>query len=136
MKDILDSGFAHDIHKNKRSLWHIIVLFLLIIGSIVSTLIAWVEIESIIGSGPIMSIIGIVFLIQNILNKEGLGMIIGAMVPAISLAWFIIIYLYSLGPSDCELIVPASLTVASTFVVVGGSRLYSPKNNDLTRREI
>lgn len=136
MRDILDSGFAHETYKNKKSQAYIVILFLLVIGSIGSTLFAWVEIESIIGSGPIMSIIGIIFLIQNILIKERLGIIIGAIAPAISLVWFMSILLYSLGPGDCEVIIPASLTVASTVVAIGGSQLFLTKNNGTMRREI
>lgn len=62
MKGILDEHLMdEEVPEKKAGLLYFIFLFLLIFGSIVSTFIAWEEIETIIGSGPVMSLIGITF---------------------------------------------------------------------------
>lgn len=117
MSNILDEGLASDsspLDRQKRVFY--IFLLLLVIGSCIATFVACIEVESIVVSGPVLSIVGLILFIlgkrAGFKNDHYIGWI-----PAIiSLTWLIIINGFSLSPNDCKLIVPISLL--GTLVVI------------------
>ena len=128
MKQILDDDFVEELtNTGRKSRWFYVSTVLLIIGSIVATILSWLEVESIIGSGPILSVIGIIHLVISRKSKERVNMFIGALPLLLSVFWVIVINALRLSPSDCQVIVPASVTLATLMIGVLGLTALSVK---------
>lgn len=129
MRSTLDEHLLETKEENtKREKWHYVLLIILLVGYVISTVIAWYEVETIVGSGPIMSILGIIFSrIAYTMNYKS-SVFLGLIPFAISIFWFIMIDINSLSPSDCQVIVPISLSVATVLAFIIGLKFISNRN--------
>ena len=119
MKEILDEHLVEQDSKNaKINRWFNLGFVLLILGSIAATVIAWFEIESIIFSGPIMSLVGILFSLLAKKQKDQLSIALGLVPLVTSILWVLAINLFSLKPNDCRFIVPVSLSVVLAVILL------------------
>lgn len=135
MKEILDDDFLDEMtDSSRKSRGFYISLLLLVVGSITATVLSLVEIESIIGSGPIVSVLGIIHIITSRKSKERVNMFIGALPVILTIMWMILINAFRLSPNDCKVIVPVTLALAAFMVTVVGlvvflARLFAPKDS-------
>ncbi|MEL6835831.1 MAG: hypothetical protein AAFP77_22720 [Bacteroidota bacterium] len=121
MKQILDDDFLEELTNSKRkSKWFYVSTVFLILGFVLATILSWWEVETIMGSGPVVSIIGIIHLLISRKSKERINMFLGALPLVLSVAWFIIINAFNLSPRDCQYIVPASGAIATLLVSILG----------------
>ncbi|MEL6969584.1 MAG: hypothetical protein AAFZ63_09860 [Bacteroidota bacterium] len=121
MKQILDDDFLEELTNSRRkSKWFYVSTVFLILGVIVATILSWWEVETIIGSGPVVSIIGIIHLLISRKSKEWINMILGALPLVLSVGWVIVINAFHLSPRDCRFIVPASGAIATLLVSILG----------------
>ena len=74
--------------------------------AVVGTAAAFVDVETIVITGPILSIFGVFGIIACARKRYNFGVWIGASGPAICLAIFLIIQLFSWGPSEAQEPVP------------------------------
>ena len=74
--------------------------------AVVGTAAAFVDVHTIVVTGPILSIVGIFVTIACVRKRYGFGTLIGVSGPVISLAIFLIIQLFSWGPSEAQEPVP------------------------------
>ncbi|MEL7248991.1 MAG: hypothetical protein AAFO03_11250, partial [Bacteroidota bacterium] len=100
--------------------WFYVSTVFLILGLIVATILSWWSVETIMGTGPVVSIIGIIHLLISRKSNERINMFLGAFPLVLSVAWFIIINAYNLSPGDCRFIVPASGAIATLLVSILG----------------
>ena len=129
MKGTLDEHLIGKEERNeKREKQHSVLLILLLLGFVISTSISWYEVESIVGSGPIMSILGIIFSIITYKMKSKFSLFLGLMPLGISIFWVIMIELYNLSPGDCEFIIPLFLSLATVFAFIIGFNIFMKKN--------
>jgi hypothetical protein len=95
-----------------------IVLQMLV--AVVGTAAAFVDVETIVITGPILSIFGIFGGIACVRKRYGFGALIGASGPVICLAIFLIIQLFSWGPSEAQEPVPLIGAVYMAILCVMG----------------
>ena len=88
--------------------WLLIVYTL---GILIAAIAAMVEIESIVGSGPIMSLVGIWIAFLSYRRDRPIGLFYGLAVPTVSVFCFIVINLMEWGPSDAHVPVSAFLVL-------------------------
>ena len=119
MKEILDDHLIDQKIKRKGFGFYF-TLVLLIIGSILSSLLSWEDVETIMGTGPVMSFIGIVHFVYARKAKARVNISLGLLPLLISIIWFILINLFSLSPNDVSFTVPASLTGATFLITLIG----------------
>ncbi len=121
MNEILDE---YALNKEPKKIdwryWYYLFLGLLLVGSMVSTLLAWYDVETIVGSGPIMSIIGVVYVRLGVKVNESRAKFIGWLPLIISIFWFATIYSFSMRPNDCKFNVPFSLSFATVWILLNG----------------
>ena len=121
MEEILDDQFLEEkLKRQQKSKWFYFLLSLLSVGSIISTFIAWYDVESIVGSGPLMSFIGLVFFFYLLKTNPKPMILIGLIPLAFSIFWIIMINAFSLSPNDCKTIVPLSLIFGSALILFIG----------------
>lgn len=125
MKEILDNHLFEEAVS--RSRWFYLFLALLLVGSVISTGLAWYEVESIVGSGPTMSIIGCILSIFAYYDKTKSLIWLGLIPFVISLFWWFAIEIYNLSPSDCKVNIPTSLSIATAFMLLLGTKYFLDK---------
>jgi hypothetical protein len=74
--------------------------------AVMGTAAAFVDVHTIVATGPILSIFGIAGAIACVRKRYNFGVWIGASGPAICLAIFLIIQLFNWGPSEAQEPVP------------------------------
>lgn len=112
MEDILDEDFLiekSELSEN-RSLTKLFT-YICAISFLISTILSWYKIESIILTGPILNILGLVLFYFSNKSKNKTGMLLGLIPIIIVIIWFSTIYVLSLSPKDCKLILPLSLSI-------------------------
>lgn len=134
MKQILDEHLLDQSPKfRKKRVWFYISLGILVIGSIISTIFSWYTIMSIIISGPAMSLIGILHLIEGKVAGERKSIFMGSIPLAISLIWLGLIHVFILGPGECSTIIPASLTCLSLLILIISIQVFIKKYLEVLR---
>ena len=111
MEDILDQ---HLIQKkapnNKHNRTFYIFAILQIIGSIIAVALAWNDVESIIGSGPTLTFLGIIVFLFARLAQNKFGMVLGFIPLFASFISFCLIFSFSLSPSDAQIPISSLLS--------------------------
>jgi hypothetical protein len=112
MEDILDQHLIEkdSPNKNKHHRTFSILVILQIIGSIVGVAFAWSEVESIIGSGPSLSVFGIIVFLFARLAQNKFGMVLGFIPLLASFISFCIIFFFSLSPNQAQFPISALLS--------------------------
>ncbi len=87
------------------------VLIVYTLGILIAAIAAMVEIESIVGSGPIMSLVGIWIAFLSYRRDRPIGLFYGLAVPTVSVFCFIVINGMDWGPSDAHVPVSAFLVL-------------------------
>ena len=127
MNEIIDEEFLErEPEKNSFPKVFSITRILLLFGFIIAGVVSLNEIESILISGPILSLIGIVLIFLSYKRKNKLGIILGLIPIVVSASWLVIIVVNNLSPSDCETIVPTSIALI-VFIVLILDRVISSK---------
>ncbi|MCA9058341.1 MAG: hypothetical protein KDA85_07575 [Planctomycetaceae bacterium] len=81
---------------------------------LIGTIVAWFEIESIIVTGPLLTVLGITVLTMAIRIQSMLGALVGGSGPTISLLVFLVILVFDLGPREAQ--IPVSV-IASLYAM-------------------
>ena len=121
--ELLDDNLFEEKRKPNGRVMRIF-LVLQMLGSILAILIAWYEIESIVGSGPTMSIIGLCTLLASRSIKNKRGAWIGISPLLISIFWYIIIENFNWSPGDAYWPVNTFLTIATIITIRLGINAY------------
>lgn len=87
------------------------LLILYTLGILIAAIAAMVDIESIMGSGPIMSLVGIWIAFLSYRRDHPIGLFYGLAVPTVSVFCFIVINGLDWGPSDAHVPVSAFLVL-------------------------
>lgn len=124
MSNILDDNSLLEASK-PPSKWATVFLVVLILGALIASMISWFDVESIVGSGPTVSVLGWVFFFLALGEAQPSSSMLGLTPTLVSLFWFLVIASLGLSPSDCEIMVPASLTVISLLMVRSGVNWYA-----------
>lgn len=121
MEEILDDQFLEEKpNQHKKGKWFYFFLGIFSMGAILSSAIAWYNVESVIGSAPTMSVIGVILSLIALKNKSKRIALLGLLPFAISVFWFFMVELFSLSPSDCRINIPTSLSLASSLALYLG----------------
>lgn len=103
--------------------WVRLLLGLQVLIIVVSTGLAVLHTESIVGSGPVLSVSGILLAVVSLRRKLSLGVWTGAAAPAFSLFVFLTIFLNRWNPAEARepvlimgVVYAASLMVASVLL--------------------
>jgi membrane-bound acyltransferase YfiQ involved in biofilm formation len=118
--DVLDENFIEKQKSPARVKTYKVFLILLIIGFPISTLIAWWEVESIVGSGPTMTVLGIVALFLCYKFKNKLSIILSIAPIGVSVIWLLAISFLHISPAEARTPVPVSLTLISIVYLILG----------------
>lgn len=127
-----------------------IAVLVQVVAAIAATALAWSEIESIVGTGIIGSIIGIIVFVyaQKLSDKQPLlgkfvlgqfigfrqtGMIIGLSAPIFSLCCFLIIFSCNWSPQQAEVPITSAIGIYASALffsvaILSGSHTLSRKN--------
>ena len=125
MSEILDEHLFEEKEKQeRRNKVYYVLLTLVLCGFIISSLVAWYEVESIIGSGPIMSILGIIFARIAYKIADNISVFLGLTPLVISIIWYSLIEMYDLSPGESEFIIPLSLSIVTVFVIIIGLEIF------------
>ncbi|MGB0863319.1 MAG: hypothetical protein ACPGXZ_10395 [Saprospiraceae bacterium] len=124
MSKILDEHLIEKTESPKRGKYFFSLLLLFVIGFIIATFIAWHEVESIIVSGPLMSIVGIILAVLAKRKRDNPSFFIGLIPLSLSVFWFMAIENLNLSPNDCSFILPLSLSIAFLVVLVLGGKVF------------
>lgn len=105
MKDILDQHLIENKlpNENKYRKIFYVLASLQLIGSIIAVTLAWIEIESIIGSGPILSVLGIIVFSYASLAKDTHGLILGIIPIVASCISLCAIYFLEFSPNEARI---------------------------------
>lgn len=105
MNEILDDPLEYKLHAQKEKAKNIYLfsLIILLIIFIISVLIAWINIESIIFSGPINSILGFIIIYLSIKAERKSGIWLGTYPSLVSVLSFFIIYYNSYSPREAQI---------------------------------
>jgi hypothetical protein len=95
-------------------------IILQMIVAVVGTAAAFVDVETIVATGPILSIFGIFGTIACVRKRYYLGALIGASGPVISVAIFLVIFLLNLSPTAAQKPVPLMGAVYMAVLCVMG----------------
>ena len=95
-------------------------IILQMLVAVVGTAAAFVDVETIVITGPILSIFGIFGTIACVRKRYNFGVWIGASGPAICLAIFLIIQLFNWGPTEAQEPVPLIGAVYMAILCVMG----------------
>lgn len=96
--------------------WVRLWISLQMLTAVVGTASAFIDVETIVATGPILSIVGIFGTIACVRRRFHFGTLISASAPAISVAIFLIISLLNWSPGDAQEPVPL-MGAAYTAVV-------------------
>ena len=88
--------------------------------AVVGTAAAFVDVHTIVATGPILSMIGSSGAIACVRKRYGFGAVIGVSAPIISLAIFLIIQLFGWGPAEAQEPVPLIGAVYMAILCVMG----------------
>ena len=88
--------------------------------AVVGTAAAFVDVETIVATGPILSVFGIFGTIACVRKRYDFGALIGASGPVISVAIFLIIQLFNWGPTEAQEPVPLIGAVYMAILCVMG----------------
>ena len=95
-------------------------IILQMLVAVVGTAAAFVDVETIVATGPILSIFGIFGTIACVRKRYYLGALIGASGPVISVAIFLAIFLLNLSPTAAQEPVPLMGAVYMAVLCVMG----------------
>jgi len=130
MRNLLDEDLAFNskrtIEEQYGKIYYTLLCFLAI-GAIIATLVSCIEIESIIISGFLLSVIGIFLLLYGRKAKMGLNYLIGWIPIVMSLVWLMLISVLGLSPGDCEIVVPFSLAMALFVILIWSGFIFVEK---------
>jgi len=93
------------------------VASLLLLGAVITTCICWYEVQSIVASGPVLTLIGIIMAIIAKRHKNKLGVWIGLSALFISILCSVIIMAFGLNPSDAQLPISAIVTIYTLALI-------------------
>lgn len=105
---------AQEVVPKGQYFWVRLLLILQLMTALIGNVAAFVDVETIVASGPILSILGILVTIASLRRRFHLGLWIGMSGPAISLIIFLVIFLQHWNPSEAQKPIPilAALYVA------------------------
>lgn len=128
MTNLLDDNFIPQSAFNDRK-WTVTFLILLIIGAIIATVVAWMDVETIVASGPTLSVLGWLLLWFARKSPQPISRLLCWTPFLISLFWLSMIVSLDLEPRNCAIIVPASLTVVCLLMLLSGINWYVSLEN-------
>ena len=100
--------------------WVRLWISLQMLVAVVGTFAAFIDVHTIVATGPILSMIGISGTIACVRKRYGFGAVTGVSAPIISLAIFLIIQLFSWGPTEAQEPVPLIGAVYLAILCVMG----------------
>lgn len=118
--EILDDDFIEPSKSSIRLKAYKIFIILILIGFPIATLLSWWEVESIVGSGPTLSTLGIVGIVLSSTFKNKTSVILASIPVVVSLIWLSLISLLGLSPGDVKFTVPISLTTITAIYLIWG----------------
>jgi hypothetical protein len=123
MKEILDDHIFKDNSKNKKhyliSLFFILELFV----ALTATLLAWYDIESIMITGPVGSLTGLVLFILSAKSGYKTGIAAGLSAPVFSIVCFAFIFINEWGTTQAYF--PVSIVITLYTFFLAGLFMYS-----------
>ncbi len=128
MNETLDDHLLENTSpKRKPSQWFYFFLVVLLLGSLLSTILAWRDVENIIYYGPVMSVIGVIFsfLARGIKNQR--AFLLGIVPLLVSTLLLLIIYFQDYSPSDCQFWVPVFLSTVVVGMLISGITIFTAK---------
>lgn len=129
MSTTLDEHLFEPENENKKiQKWYSILLVILLIGYVISTGFSWYQVETIMVSALIMSIIGIIFSIIAYKMYKRFSVFFGLIPLIISILLISIISFYDFSPGDCKFIVPLFLSVLTGIIIIIGLNILYKKN--------
>ncbi len=126
MEEILDEEFSKIPENNRPTKTMKVLVFILMLSCILAVLLSWVNVESIIFTGPACSVFGIVI---SILSKNWgtrNTLFIGIFPLVVSLGCALIINILMWSPSDAQQPISTIITIA-TFILSGPAFLVFKK---------
>lgn len=100
--------------------WVRLVLILQMLTAVIGTAAAFIDVETIVATGPILSILGIFGVVASLRQKCYLSLAIGVSGPAISVTIFLIIFLQRWNPSDAQRPIPVLAFAYSAAICLLG----------------
>ena len=135
-EELLDDELIYDDeldleHKDKKAQkWLNIFLFLQLLAAIIATGLAWFDIETILGTGPGGSAVGIVVFVMARRLKDKLGIYIGLSAPILTLGCTLLIMIFNWGPGDAQMPIALILSFYTLFLLI----VLSAKEIAITNR--
>ncbi len=90
---------------------------LLLLCTVTATCICWYEVQSIVGSGPALILIGIIMVIIAKRHKNNLGVWIGLSPLFISILCSVIIMAFNLNPPDAQMPISVIITIYALALI-------------------
>lgn len=125
--ELLDSDGLRIIKREKPYLLLIASIFV-VAGFIISDLVAFWNVRTIIYSGPIMELAGVFALVVSLVIKNKLGIILGVVSTLIVLIIFLAIFLLDISPGEAQGLVPFFAAVCWIPILVLGILLWVEMN--------
>ncbi len=124
MTDILDNHLFENKPKPSKRIFRCL-LVLQIVVSVLSLFFSLNDVESIVVSGPLTSLLGLLTLVAAWYIKSRSGILIGVSPILISVFWFIIIVQFNWSPNTAFFPVNSSLVLAVVLTVAFGIKAYA-----------
>lgn len=93
----------------------------IIVCIVAATLIAFVDVESVMGSGPVLALFGIVLLVAGLVKRKKLRAILGGLHCMVCALFVVMVNLWNWGPADADapfLVMGVVHTLVTAGVVV------------------
>jgi len=120
--DILDDELIYDEElepKDKKAQkWLNIFLFLQLLAAIIATSLAWFDIETILGTGPGGSVVGVIVFVMAFRLKDKPSLYIGLSAPVFALGCTLLIMILNWGPGDARIPIPIILTIYTLLLLL------------------
>jgi hypothetical protein len=115
--ELIDEG-EFQPQDNKAQRWLNIFLFLQILAAIIATGLAWVDIATIIGTGPGGSAVGVVVFVMAFRLEDKRSVCIGLSAPLLTLGCFLLIVILDWGPSPAQLPISIILAIYALLLLI------------------